>query len=357
MKAAICGWGGLLKSQPERLFDRGRNLMAVNIRFDYFNLRADKERFRRTDGQHYFGKISMEKFCNKLCDYFNSHSDDFKKNEVLIKKFKNGKKWIKWISIEKHSDFYKLLFTFNDCEVDPRIVESLQNSVLAQVVPEEHGVRSLLHIIIKTDVHSEHEANFCVQSIMGLHQNYIKGILVELFKLAFEPEFWIVKDPVEEKEINCKPYIEISAVTTSSIIEAVNKGLLREIEFFEREEVSKSFDENNVLGKKTKNISFTIDDKTSFMSKLNPNQLRGFIGDLYKKNKDDFEGAPKVFLMLKNSHNKGETRYEYSDDVTSGLTKRVYLNWEDRDINTIKSLESTKITAIPQCYDIMLEGF
>ncbi|MDH1800490.1 hypothetical protein [Acinetobacter johnsonii] len=44
--------------------------MAVNIRFDYFNLRADKSRIRRTDGQFFFGQISMAKMCEKLDLYF-----------------------------------------------------------------------------------------------------------------------------------------------------------------------------------------------------------------------------------------------------------------------------------------------
>ena len=331
--------------------------MAVNIRFDYFNLKIDKQRAKRIDGQHYFGQITTHDLCEKLSDYFNSNSNSFKENKVLLKKFKHGKKWVKWVSIEKHSNFFKLLFAFNDCEVDPRIVESLGNSVLAQVVPEEHGVRSLLHVVIKTDTVSENEANLCIQSVMGMHRNYLSGMLIELCNLVYSADFWIAKDPVLETDIQCKPCVEIASVTTSSIIEAVNKGLLREIEFLERDEVDRQFDENDVIGKRTKNVSFTINDKTSFMSKLKPSNFKGFVNNLFEKSKADFEGIPKVYLILKNSHNNGEAKYQYLDDVTSGLAKRVYLNWEDRDIQTIKSLESTKIQSIPQCYDTMLSGF
>lgn len=331
--------------------------MAVNIRFDYFNLKIDKQRIRRIDGQNYFGKISMQDFCDKLTSYFNANTTDFKKNSVLLKKFKNDKKWIKWVSIEKQENYFKLLFAFNDCEVDPRIVEDLGNSVLAQMVPDEHGVRTLLHIIIKTDVVSENEANICIQSINGMHRNYLSGMFIELCNLVFEVDFWLVKDPMTAADIKCKPAIEIGSVTTSSIIEAVNKGLLREVEFVEREEVDRKFDENDVIGKKVKNVSFTIEDKKSFMSRLNPKSLKGFLDDMLSKSKDDFEGIPQTFLILKNSHNNGDTRYEYLDDVTSGLAKRTYLNWEDRDIKTIKALESTTIESIPQCYETMIAGF
>lgn len=331
--------------------------MAVNIRFDYFNLRADKSRIRRTDGQFFFGQISMAKMCEKLDLYFRSNPQKFKDNSVVLKKYKHNKKWIKWVSIEKGTNFYKLLFTFNDREADPRIVENLQNSVLAQVIPEEHGVRTLLHIIVKTDVTDKNKANLCVQSVQGMHLNYLKSIFIELLTLTQEQAYWIVNDPMTESNIQCKPYIEISAVTTSSIIEAVNKGLLKEIEFVEKAEVSENFDEHNVLGKKVKNLSFTIDDKTAFMGKVSSTGFTKFVSELLKKNKKDFDSTPKIYLMLKNPHNKGETKYEYLDDVTSGLTKRIYLNWEDRDIETIKRLESTNPKAIDQCYDMMISGF
>ncbi|MDO7243402.1 hypothetical protein Q5M44_02490 [Acinetobacter pittii] len=331
--------------------------MAINIRFDYYHLRADKSRMRRTDGQYFFGQISMIKMCEKLEFFFNANPKKFEDNTVLLKKFKRGKKWIKWVSLEKHATYYKLLFTFNDCEVDPRIVENLKNNVLAQVVPDEHGVRSLLHIVIKTDVTDKNEANLCVQSVAGMHQNYLQAIFIELLNLTQDPDYWVVNDPMTESDIQCKPHIEIASVTTSSIIEAVNKGFLREIEFVEKAEVSESFDEHNVLGKKVKNLSFTIEDKTSFMGKISSLSFGKFINNLLEKNKDDFEAKPKIYLMLKNNHNNGETKYEYLDDVMSGLTKRVYLNWEDRDIETIKKLESTSPKAIGQCYDIMLSNF
>lgn len=331
--------------------------MAINIRFDYFHLRADKARLRRTDGQYYFGQIFTKDFCESLDSYFKTNKAKFDKNEVLLKKFKLGKKWIKWISIEKKGNFYKLLFTFNDCEVDPRIVENLKNNVLAQVVPEEHGVRTLLHIIINTDISSENEANLCVQSIAGMNQNYLKAIFAELLNLTQEPEYWIAQDPISNEDIKCKPLIEISSVTTSSIIEAVNKGLLSEVEFVEKVSVDQTFDENNVLGKKIKNVSFTIDDKTSFLGRINAKGFQNFISNLFSKNKEDFEGAATTYLTIKNQHNKGETRYEYLEDVTSGLTKRVYLNWEDRDIDTIHCLESTEIKSITQCFERMLSGF
>lgn len=228
---------------------------------------------------------------------------------------------------------------------------------MAQVVPEEHGVRSLLHIVVRTDVTNKNDANLCVQSVSGMHQNYLQAIFIELLKLTQDPSYWVVNDPMTELEIPCKPHIEISSVTTSSIIEAVNKGLLREIEFVEKAEVSETFDEYNVLGKKVKNLAFTIDDKTSFMRKITPTGFGKYVGELLEKNKKDFESIPKIYLMLKNKHNNGETKYEYLDDVTSGLTKRVYLNWEDRDIETIKKLESTSPKAITQCYDVMLSDF
>ena len=61
--------------------------------------------------------------------------------------------------------------------------------------------------------------------------------------------------------------------------------------------------------------------------------------------------------MIKNLHNDSETKYEFIDDVTLGLTKRAYLNWADRDINTINGLESEQPKSIRQCFAIMQANF
>ncbi|MFV5390868.1 hypothetical protein VXO80_04425 [Acinetobacter towneri] len=332
--------------------------MAVNIRFDYYHLRADKARVRRKeDAQYFFGEISTLDFCKKLESYFNSNKIKFGTNGKVIKEFNSGKKWIKWVSIDKIKDGYKLLFTFNDLEVDPRILENAKDNVLTQKIPKEHGLRTLLHVIILTKPVSKTEANLCVQLVPGMNQRFIPALITELFFLTYDSKFWVATDPMTQDEIKCKPQVAVTSVTTSSIIEAVKQGLLQSIVLVEQTKVTQSFDQNSVLKDQTKSLGITIGDNHSFLSKLTPDTLKAWLDKTKKNYKGEFKAEPKTFLMIKNSHNNGETKYEYVDDVTLGLTKRAYLNWEDRDINTINGLESEEPKPIVQCFAIMQANF
>lgn len=250
-----------------------------------------------------------------------------------------------------------MLFTFNDLEVDPRILESTTNSVLTQKIPKEHGLRTLLHVIINTKPAKKNEANICVQSVQGMNYKFLPSLLTELFLLITPPSFWLCKDPMSQEEVKCKPHIELSPVTTSSIIQAVNQGLLQSIILVEETKVTKAFDQNSVMKNKTKSLGITIDGQSSFWSKVSANALRGWIGATKDNFKDEFDADPTVYLMLKNQHNKGETKYEFVDDVTMGLTKRAFLNWEDRDIHTINGLVSEIPKPIVQCFAIMSANF
>ncbi len=332
--------------------------MAVNIRFDYYHLRADKSRVRRkVDAQYFFGEISTLDFCQKLESYFNSNKSDFGTNGKIIKDFNSGKKWIKWISIEKIKDGYKLLFTFNDLEVDPRILENAKNNVLTQKIPKEHGLRTLLHIVIKTKPVSKTEANLCVQLVSGMSQKFISALITELFSLTYDSEFWVATDPMTQEEIKCKPLVGVTSVTTSSILEAVNRGLLQSIVLVEQTKVTHTFDQNSVLKDQTKSLGITVQDNHSFLSKLTPDSLKRWLNKTKSNYQNEFKADPKTYLMIRNLHNNGETKYEYVDDVTLGLTKRAYLNWADRDINTINGLESEQPKPIVQCFAIMQSNF
>ncbi|WP_312087531.1 hypothetical protein [Acinetobacter variabilis] len=332
--------------------------MAINIRFDYSHFRADRTRVRRKeDAQYFFGEIPTLDFCQKLESYYNLNRSAFGTNGKIIKEFNSGKKWIKWVSIDKIKEGYKLLFTFNDLEVDPRILENTKNNVLTQKIPKEHGLRTLLHVIIKTKPVSKTEANLCVQLVPGMSQKFIPALFAELFSLTYDSQFWIATDPMTQDEIKCKPQVNVTPVTTSSIIEAVNKGLLQSIVLVEQTKVTQSFDQHSVLKDQTKSLGITISNNSSFLSKLTPNTLKNWLENTKQNYKSEFKADPKTYLMIRNQHNKGETKYEYIDDVTLGLTKRAYLNWEDRDINTINGLESKEPKPITQCFAIMQDNF
>ncbi|MCM1959012.1 hypothetical protein NCZ17_06460 [Acinetobacter modestus] len=332
--------------------------MSVNIRFDFYHLRADKSRLRRKDNsKFFFGEITKQDICQKLDKFYKTNSADFTDNGKIIKEFSHGKKWIKWVSIEKYQDFYKLLFTFNDIEVDPRVLESVSNSVLTQKIPEKHGLRTLLHIVINTNPVNPNEANLCVQSVQGMSYKFLPSLFSELLLLVYEDKFWIDADPMTQEEVNLKPHIEISSVTTSSIINAVNQGLLKGISLVEESNITSAFDQNNVMKNKIKTLNISIDDHSSFLSNITPTGLKNWLDSTKSNCRGEFSTDPKVYLMLKNQHNSGETKYEFVDDVTMGLTKRAYLNWEDRDINTINGLVSEKPLPIKQCFAIMLSNF
>ncbi|EMH8643249.1 hypothetical protein RGM02_003748, partial [Acinetobacter baumannii] len=275
--------------------------MAVNIRFDYYHFRADKSRFRRKeDAQFFFGEILTLDFCQKLETYFNFNRSEFGSNGKLIKEFNSGKKWIKWVSIDKIKDGYKLLFTFNDLEVDPRILENTKNNVLTQKIPKEHGLRTLLHVIIKTKPVQKTEANLCIQLVPGMSQKFIPALLTELFYLTYDSSFWFATDPMTQEEIKCKPLVEVTSVTTSSIIEAVNRGLLQSIILVEQTKVTQSFDQNSVLKDQTKSLGITIEDNHSFLSKLTPESLKKWLNRTKSNYKNEFTTDPKTYLMIKN---------------------------------------------------------
>lgn len=127
--------------------------MAVRIKFDYYHLKIDRKRARLSDqGQVFFGNISLSALCKELMGFQNNPTE-FTNNGKQVLSLKDGKKWIKWVNItyDEKKKFYKLLFTYNDIEVDPRILEDRSNNVLTQDIPDQHGQRTLLHIVFKPD--------------------------------------------------------------------------------------------------------------------------------------------------------------------------------------------------------------
>lgn len=77
--------------------------MAINIRFDYFNIKLSKERKRKSkQGQQYFGDINLSDFCTWLHDYCTQNPLGEHGTEIFS--YNYHKKWIKWVGADFDKD-------------------------------------------------------------------------------------------------------------------------------------------------------------------------------------------------------------------------------------------------------------
>src|SRR5699024_7144056 len=129
------------------------------------------------------------------------NTNEFKDHGKHILQYKEGKKWIRWVKIDhdKKNNIYKMLCTFNDTEVDPRLLANISDSVLTQEIPNEYGQRTLLHLVFKPDQIDPSQANVSIQVINGFTKNYIIRLITQLIKLIKSDEgFWKDKDPMTQ---------------------------------------------------------------------------------------------------------------------------------------------------------------
>lgn len=334
--------------------------MAVKIKFDYYHLKIDKRRARMSDqGQVFFGNIPLVELCKKLADYSKAHPNEFTGNGKQLVSLKGGKKWIKWVSTQydNKEKVYKLLLTYNDIEVDPRILEDKADNVLTQEIPDQHGQRTLLHIVVKPKSQLN-EANICIQNILGLNKDFLLKLLRELINLAYPDEKdWAAVDSMTNKDIKTKPEVELSSVTDNQIIDAVNKGLLRDIYFTERSESPSKFDMSKHLTEERMTLSIKVEKKDSFFKKAKEKDLFEWIKAVRKNKQSNFKGEPHTFLIMQDPQTKSEVKHEFLEDSITGFKKKSYLNWEDRETDTHNLLKSEDPEPIPQFFLTMTKNF
>lgn len=331
--------------------------MSVQIRFDYYHLKIDKNRKRRSDtGRQYFGELSLSDLCQSMLDYHSNKPDEFVGTGKHLFDFKNGNKWVKWINIQEEDGVFKLLFTFNDKQVDPRILEDQQSNVLSQPIPEMHGQRTLLHIVIKPSKNPKAHANMSVQAVAGVSKECLLRIITHLTLLVSEEDLWVDKDPMTQKEINCKPHAEISPVSSDTIIKAVQDGLLRGVFLTERSDSKSNFDQANYIKETKQTILLRITQSTQFNG-ITDTGLRSWIKRVAASKKSAFQGDPNTYLIIKDPKTNSEIQHEVLNNTIMGFTKKEYLKWEDREPITTKKLRQETPDSIPQFYKIMIEGF
>lgn len=334
--------------------------MAIKIKFDYYHLKIDKRRARVSDqGQIFFGNIPLDELSKKLADYSKNNANEFSGNGKQIVALKDGKKWFKWVGIEYDSKekVYKLLLTYNDVEVDPRILEDGADNVLTQEIPDQHGQRTLLHIVIKPNSQLN-KANICIQNILGLNKDFLLRLFRELITLAYpNKEDWAAVDSMTSNNIKTKPEVELSSVTDNKIIDAVNKGLLRDIFFTERSESPNKFDTSHHLIEEKMTLSIKVEKGDSFFKKAKEKDLFEWIKSVRKSKQSKFKGEPHTFLIVQDPQTKSDIKHEFLEDSITGFKKKAYLNWEDREANTHNLLKSEDPKPIPQFFLTMTKNF
>lgn len=334
--------------------------MAVKIKFDYYHLRIDKRRARTSDqGQVFFGNIALIELCKKLADYSKAHPAEFTGNGKQLVSLKGGKKWIKWVSTQydNKEKVYKLLLTYNDIEVDPRILEDKADNVLTQEIPDQHGQRTLLHVVIKPNSQLN-EANICIQNILGLNKDFLLRLLRELINLAYPDEKdWAAIDSMTNKHIKTRAEVELSSVTDNQIIDAVNKGLLRDIFFAERSESPNKFDMSKHLTEEKVTLSIKVERDDSFFKKAKEKDVFAWIKAVRKNKRSKFKGEPHTFLIIQDPQTKSEVKHEFLEDSITGFKKKAYLSWEDREADTHNLLKSENPEHIPQFFLTMTKNF
>lgn len=333
--------------------------MAVRIKFDYYHLKIDRKRARLSDqGQVFFGNISLSALCKELMGFFQNNPTEFTNNGKQVLSLKDGKKWIKWVNItyDEKKKFYKLLFTYNDIEVDPRILEDRSNNVLTQDIPDQHGQRTYYISFLNPTRHNE--ANVSIQYIQGLSKEYLLRLFIKLTELSYSDlENWVAVDPMTNKDIKTKPVVELLPVTSSEIIDAVNNGFLRDIFFAQRSESPSKFDTVNHLKEEHKTLSIKVEKNDSFFKKAKEEDLFDWIKSVRKNRSSVFKDEPQTFLIVQDPQTKSDVKHEFLEDSITGFRKKAYLNWEDREVGTHDLLKSENPKSIPQFFSKMIENF
>ena len=334
--------------------------MAVNIKFNYYNLRIDKKRARSTEqGPQFFGNIKVDDFCQRLADYQRANTSKFDKHGKHVIQYKEGKKWIKWVNIEhdKKNGVYKMLCTFNDKEVAPRLLSNSSDSVLTQEIPNEYGQRTLLHLVFKLNQTHPSKANVSIQAVTGFSKDYIIRLLTKLISLTKDDKsFWKASDPMSQKDVSVVPHIEMNQVTDDSIISAINDGFLRGLVLKERNCDKAKFDIKNHLTEKDLRLTIKVSKNDSFFQKAKEQDIFSWIKRVAKKESKGFEN-PTSYLLMKDPQSSSEVLHEFHNDTITGFAKKAYLKWEDREPATHDKMKQENPVAIIQFYTKMIDSF
>ncbi|AKG19269.1 hypothetical protein AAX09_07655 [Moraxella bovoculi] len=323
--------------------------MAVNIRFDYYTLDINKRRKREPKGleQLYFGKITLGDFGQWLYSY--SQNVELGDHGQFIISYRSHKKWVRWVKAEYQGDYLKLLFTYNDKEVDARMLANQQDGVLVQAIPgEEYGQRTLLHIVIDTK-----NDKISVQKIEGFTKDYLIRLIKALMDLTAADDTWEVKDPVTNDDIACMPHIQLNHAMSDKVVEIIKDGGLRGIVFSEREDANSKFDFDHHITTANTDIVIRAEGK-SFLGHTK-DALFGWMSAV-EKEKSTLDN-PRVSLLIKDPQTGSEVKHEVLNGVIDGFAQKTFLGWDERKPETTQGLSSEKPIPIKQFYDKMIENF
>lgn len=324
-------------------------IMAVNIRFDYYTLAVYKKRKREPKDltKQYFGKIILNDLGQWLYSY--SQNNNLGDHGEFIISYRNHKKWIKWVAAEYQDDYLKLLLTYNDKEIDARMLANQQDGVLVQAIPgEEYGQRTLLHIVIDTK-----SDKISVQKIEGFTKGYLIRLIKALLSLTTADDVWKEKDPVTTEEIDCMPNIELDNVVSDEVMKTIKDGGLRGIVFLEREEVNSKFDFEHHLTTASTEIVIRTEGKSFIQYTMR--KLFDWI-KVVQKEKSRLDN-PRVSLLIKDPQTGSEVKHEVLNGVIDGFAQKTFLGWDERKPETTQELSSEKPVPIKQFYDKMIENF
>ncbi len=324
--------------------------MAINIRFDYFNLKISKERKRKSDqGQQFFGNISLSEFCTWLYDYYTQNT--FGEHGIEVIGYNHRKKWIKWVNadFDQNRDKLKLLFSFNDKEVDPRLLADNQDNVLAQPIPnEDYGLRTLLHIVI-----SPKQDKICVQNITGFGKEKLQKLIIKLLDLVSPDDIWTAINPVDAKDVLCKPCVEINFATTDTVLSIVNNGGLRGLVITKQKLADSKFDKDNHITQQNTEITIRANPKDSV--EYTKDTLIDWAKKVTKK-KSNLTN-PNISLLIKDPQTQSEVKHEILNGVIDGFSHKCFLHWNDRTKITHQQIANEIPTSVAQFYDKMIENF
>ncbi len=251
---------------------------------------------------------------------------------------------------------YKFLFTFNDVEVDPRVLEDLSDNVVTQEIPDQHGQRTLLHIVIKP-ASGMNDANISIQNITGLKKDFLLRLFRNLTLLAYSnDEYWLEKDPMTQADIRCKPEIELNAVTSDEIIEAINNGLLKNIYFVERTQSLDKFDTANYLDEEKLALTIKPSKNVRFFKNAKKEDIFEWVKKVRSNKHDKFKETPQTYLIIQDPQTKTEVKHEFLETSIMGFTKKSVLRWEDREPKTHNLLKSESPMSIPQFFSTMIDS-
>lgn len=322
--------------------------MAVNIRFDYYNLDIDICRKRSSEqGQQFFGRVDLSDFCIWINNYFKSNK--FGKHGESLINYANDKKWVKWVSSELNKGQLKLLFTFSDKEVDPRLLTDRQDNVLSQPIPSvEYGQRTLLHMVI-----SPKHGKICIQNVVGFTKEYLHRLLSMLLSKVAPSETWQARDPVSEEDIECRGQLVLSVATTDKVLDIIHNGGLRGLMISEKYYGTDRFDSAHHLKQTTTNIMIRADG--SQFTKITLGGIADWVNKVVRK-KSHLKD-PSLALVIQDPDTGSEVKYEILNGVIDGFAQKAFLNWGDRTKKTHEAIAKEIPTPILQFYDTMIKGF